>query len=310
MVSDTKIRSYHRAFTGELMIYNFGKDLRPWKPIPARGIFWAGAIVAFVFVSTHIFGISVPLGSLGWMCLYAFAPVGIGWLFSAARIEGRRLHVVMTAWLTHVFHGRKLIGWDARAKVVKPASRSSVRVAVAYEPRTKRPIRRYAVAGVPLVLVGAVFAIVAKNGSSTARVALRPTTVATEVPAVVALPKTAPPKAAPVKVAPPPVVHVRLVRHVQRPRPHPARAPAPPPPVVHVAPAPAPAPAPVVSRPYRPAPTPVPIARATVAATPAPVRHSAPAPVYRPVPQPTYRPAPQPAPRPTTPSCYPGTLGC
>lgn len=108
-MSDRQIRSYHRAFLGELTLYRIG-NLRPWRPIPARGIFWVAGLELLVFAATHVARLGIPVGSAGWMGAYLVVPLALAWLFTVAKIEGRRFHVAVRAWVRHALRGQSLVG--------------------------------------------------------------------------------------------------------------------------------------------------------------------------------------------------------
>lgn len=289
---DRQIRSYHRADRGELTLYTFGGDLRPWRPIPARGVFWAATIEACVFVLAHLAGLSLPFGSAGWGIFYLGLPIGLAWLFTVARIEGRRLHVALVAWVRHAVLGNHLAGGYQRlpSRSPRPLGPSRISVAASYEPPRPWINGRYVVASLPILVLLLTAWIAVSHRGTHARLA------AATHPAVVRHPTVVHHPAARRKIAfrvPPPIrLHVRSV---------PKRAHTPP------------AARAVRRRTVRLTSTPrrrrtvPPVYRAAPARAPTPVVHAV-APTPRVVaPAPVVRAPVVPVSHPT---CYPGELGC
>lgn len=271
---DQQVRSYHRAFLGELTLYTFGGDLRPWRPIPARGVFWAAGAEFVVFVLAHLIGLSLAFGTLAWGFLYLGVPFATAWLFTVARVEGRRLHVALVAWARHAVLGDRLAGGYQRLGTARPVGPSRIRLSPTYEAPRRRINRRYAIATLPLL------ALIA-----TAWIALTHRTP-TRTPAIAAAVVAPAPRLRITFRTPAPLrLHVRVHRIVPKPvRPSRARSVRRPTVRLHSTPPPKRTVAPV------PPQTPVVIARPT---SPAPSVTVAPAPIPRP-----------------TPTCYPGELGC
>jgi hypothetical protein len=48
----TQIRSCHRAFHFELVLYTLG-NVRPWRATPSRGVFYTTAWVVVMVALTH-----------------------------------------------------------------------------------------------------------------------------------------------------------------------------------------------------------------------------------------------------------------
>lgn len=109
MPDSRQIRSYQRAFHFELMLYTLG-SLRPWRPVPARGVFYAAVCVVVMVVVAHLPGIGPVLSGLGPEAVYGVIPLGMAWLLTVAQIEGRRFHVAVRAWARSPLGGRTLIG--------------------------------------------------------------------------------------------------------------------------------------------------------------------------------------------------------
>jgi hypothetical protein len=107
--SGRQIRSYHRAFHFELMLYTLG-NLRAWRPVPARGVFYTAVCVVMMAAVAHAPGIGGVISGLGPVAVYGLIPLGLGWLLTVARIEGRRFHVAARVWARHARSGPTLIG--------------------------------------------------------------------------------------------------------------------------------------------------------------------------------------------------------
>jgi hypothetical protein len=107
--SGRQIRSYHRAFHFELMLYTIG-NLRPWRPVPARAVLYTALSELVMIAVAHIGGIGGLVSGLGPEAVYGVIPLALGWVLTVARIEGRRFHVAARVWARHALHGRTLIG--------------------------------------------------------------------------------------------------------------------------------------------------------------------------------------------------------
>jgi hypothetical protein len=118
--SGRQIRSYHRAFHFELMLYTLG-NLRPWRPIPARGVFYTAVCVLVMVALAHAPAIGGVTSGLGPVAVYGVIPLGLGWLLTVARVEGRRFHIAARVWARHIRTGRTLSGGYRAMK--RPGSR-------------------------------------------------------------------------------------------------------------------------------------------------------------------------------------------
>jgi hypothetical protein len=104
-----QIRSYHRAFHFELLLYTVG-NLRPWRPVPARGVLYTALSEVAMIGLAHAPAIGALVSGLGAIAVYGLIPISLGWLVTVAKIEGRRFHVALRVWARHVFRGRTVIG--------------------------------------------------------------------------------------------------------------------------------------------------------------------------------------------------------
>jgi hypothetical protein len=104
-----QIRSYQRAFHFELMLYTVG-NLRPWRPVPARGVLYSALSELVMIAVAHAPAIGGLISGLGPIAVYGLMPLSLGWLLTVAKIEGRRFHVAIRVWARHVFGGRTVIG--------------------------------------------------------------------------------------------------------------------------------------------------------------------------------------------------------
>jgi hypothetical protein len=104
-----QIRSYHRAFHFGVMLYTLG-NLRPWRPVPARGVFYTAASEIVMMVLAHLPGVGMVLSALGPEAIYGVIPLAIAWLLTVATIEGRRFHVAIRVWARRRLTSRTLIG--------------------------------------------------------------------------------------------------------------------------------------------------------------------------------------------------------
>jgi hypothetical protein len=115
--SGRQIRSYHRAFHFELMLYTIG-NLRPWRPVPARAVLYTALSELVMIAVAHAPAIGALVAGLGWEAVYVVIPLAVGWLLTVARVEGRRFHMAARVWARGVFRGRTLIGGY---RAMKPA---------------------------------------------------------------------------------------------------------------------------------------------------------------------------------------------
>ena len=118
--SGRQIRSYHRAFHFELMLYTLG-NLRPWRPVPARGVFYTAVCEVMMVALAHAPAIGGVISGLGPVAVYGVIPLALGWLLTVARVEGRRFHIAARVWARHLRSGRTLIGGYRAMK--RPGSR-------------------------------------------------------------------------------------------------------------------------------------------------------------------------------------------
>jgi hypothetical protein len=107
--SGRQIRSYHRAFHFELELHTLG-NIRLWRPIPARGIFYTAAAELVTFAAAHAPVIGAAILRLGWEAVYGLIPLSVAWLLTIARVEGRRFHVAARAWGKQLLAGRHVAG--------------------------------------------------------------------------------------------------------------------------------------------------------------------------------------------------------
>jgi hypothetical protein len=115
--SGRQIRSYHRAFHFELMLYTIG-NLRPWRPVPARAVLYTALSELVMIVLANALAIGGVVSGLGPEAVYGVIPLVLGWLLTVARIEGRRFHMAARVWARHALRGRTLIGGY---RAMKPA---------------------------------------------------------------------------------------------------------------------------------------------------------------------------------------------
>ena len=115
-----QIRSYHRAHHFELELYTLG-NIRLWRPVPARGLFYLAATEVLMLALVHTPGLGAFLSQIDWSVLYVAIPVVLTWLLTVAKIEGRRFHVAVRAWTRHLCSGKRLVG--AYRSVARPGGR-------------------------------------------------------------------------------------------------------------------------------------------------------------------------------------------
>jgi hypothetical protein len=104
-----QIRSYHRAFHFELMLYTLG-NLRPWRPVPARGVFYTAVCELVMIALAHALVIGGVISGFGPVVVYGVIPLAVGWLLTVARVEGRRFHLAARVWARQLRSGRTLTG--------------------------------------------------------------------------------------------------------------------------------------------------------------------------------------------------------
>lgn len=177
---ERQVRSYHRAFSGELTIYEFGEDLRLWRPIAARQIFWTVILVVLAWIFGRIFNLPLPTWSLGWLFFYIVLPGLFGWFFSRAVVEGRQLHVVLGAWFSHALYGRHLTGGYQRVSRNRRLGATKIRVEESHDPRSPTPVW-FLATGAGVLLLVAVVAI-GSSGTAARRIAQEPPRVAALAP--------------------------------------------------------------------------------------------------------------------------------
>jgi hypothetical protein len=149
--SGRQIRSYHRAFHFELMLYTLG-NLRPWRPVPARGVFYTAVCLVMMVALAHAPAIGGVISGVGPVAVYGVIPLALGWLLTVARVEGRRFHVAARVWARHFRSGRTLIG-GYRA-MTRPGNRwRPSRMLVVNDGRDGAPPRGLALVGPGRVLL-------------------------------------------------------------------------------------------------------------------------------------------------------------
>jgi hypothetical protein len=115
--SGRQIRSYHRAFHFELMLYTIG-NLRPWRPVPARAVIYTALSEIAMIAVAHSPAIGGLVSGLGPEAVYGVIPLALGWVLTVARVEGRRFHVAARVWARHALRRRTVIGGY---RAMKPA---------------------------------------------------------------------------------------------------------------------------------------------------------------------------------------------
>jgi hypothetical protein len=132
-----QIRSYHRAFHFELMLYTIG-NLRPWRPIPARAVVYTAMGELGMIAVANAPAIGGLISGLGPEAVYGLLPLALGWLLTVAKIEGRRFHIAARVWTRQLLGGRMLIG--AYRAMKRPGTRwRPKRVMVANDGRDGAP---------------------------------------------------------------------------------------------------------------------------------------------------------------------------
>jgi hypothetical protein len=281
------IRSY-QGVSSEIVIHTISRkrNVSLWFPVPMRGLAWFAGLVPVAFV----LGLVPPYGNLTWWMRLLIVPGCVAALFTAAKPEGRRLHVFArqavrrSHYLVGAYRVVELRSW--RAPRVKPL-------------RTVRLARILAASSPIIVLVVAVVLVLSAGATSATRRVVRagPVVAASLTPPV--LPAHLPALRAASRVVrhAPAVRHRhagvrprRVVRHRTQPR------------TRYVAPARAVAPvrtvAPVVAQ-MTPTVTVAPPVQAPPVVTPS-----------APVQAPPVQSVPVAPARPSSPSCYPGQPGC
>jgi hypothetical protein len=143
-MEERQVRSYQKAFTGESVIYSFGETLggnawHAWRPVPVRYIGWTAALEVLTFIALHLVGADFRLFSLAWITCYLVFPLGFGWVLTVGKVEGRRIHVALVAWIGHFVRGRNLVGGCvALRKLEQPKTFS---VSIVQGSRARRGVR-------------------------------------------------------------------------------------------------------------------------------------------------------------------------
>jgi hypothetical protein len=91
------------------MLYTLG-NLRPWRPVPARGVFYTAVCELVMIVLAHAVVVGGVIAGFGPAVVYGLIPLAVGWLLTVARVEGRRFHIAAQVWARHLRSGRTLTG--------------------------------------------------------------------------------------------------------------------------------------------------------------------------------------------------------
>ena len=109
--SGRQIRPYHRAFHFELMLYTLG-NVRPWRLVPARGVFYTAACVVMMVALAHapVVGGLISLTRFRYRlaredCEEIVADTLLAWYHELCRQGGLRIDA---AYLLAVLHHRAL----------------------------------------------------------------------------------------------------------------------------------------------------------------------------------------------------------
>ena len=87
------------------MLYTLG-NLPPWRPVPARGVFYTGLCEVIMVALAHAPALGGVISGLGPVAVYGVIPIALGWLLTVARVEGRRFHIAAQVWARHLRYGR------------------------------------------------------------------------------------------------------------------------------------------------------------------------------------------------------------
>lgn len=94
MASDTGIpvRSFRSVFDFERRLYRIDRIRLNPGGIPVRGLLWAPVMLVVVLLWRRIPVLGLPLHVLPWVISYAALPIGLTYLVTVAKVEGRWLH--------------------------------------------------------------------------------------------------------------------------------------------------------------------------------------------------------------------------
>lgn len=105
-----QIRSYQDAFNFELKLHGLGNDLTLPRPVSARFVLYVAVLEFAQFVLGLMPVLGAVIGVAGWELRWVIVPLGLGWVLSVAKIEGRRFHVAALAWLRYWRSPKHLAG--------------------------------------------------------------------------------------------------------------------------------------------------------------------------------------------------------
>jgi hypothetical protein len=112
-MDDYRIRSYHRAWSPERMLFGFD-ELKLPRPIPIRFFVYVLPLLGLSLLASHLIGVRYAYDLLpGWARW--MLPIGIAWLLTIASIQGRYFHAELWARIRSFGMARWLSGcwWDA-----------------------------------------------------------------------------------------------------------------------------------------------------------------------------------------------------
>ncbi|MCA1699974.1 MAG: hypothetical protein LC790_14160 [Actinobacteria bacterium] len=94
MANDTGIpvRSFRPVFDFERRLYRVDRIRLNPGGIPVRGLLWAPVMLVVVLLWRRIPVLGVPLHVFPWVISYAALPIGLTYLVTVAKVEGRWLH--------------------------------------------------------------------------------------------------------------------------------------------------------------------------------------------------------------------------
>lgn len=145
------IRSYRVCFSLERRIYRFERWRIPvpWG-LPLRGLGYAVAAFVAILVCGRLPVLEALLGTLPDPVRYLLLPVGISYLLTQVKVEGRPAHVAAIAWLRFATSPRWTAGWRP---IPAPGSVAYIGD-VTFAPDERSPrLRRGRVAGPARVLL-------------------------------------------------------------------------------------------------------------------------------------------------------------
>ena len=94
MASDAGIpvRSFRSVFDFERRLYRIDRIRLNPGGIPVRGLLWAPVMLVAVLVWRRVPVFGLPLHVLPWVISYGALPIGLTYLVTVAKVEGRWLH--------------------------------------------------------------------------------------------------------------------------------------------------------------------------------------------------------------------------